>query len=160
VASCALYPNGYFNAYDAIARLPRVDAVLHLGDYIYEYGAAPDDYGMASPTAKTRLPDPPREILGLEDYRRRHARYKTDPALQAAHARAPWIVVWDDHETADDSWIGGAENHQPATRATGPSARRPGSRPITSGCRSASRRPGPCPRRAGGASSSATSPPC
>ena len=115
VVSCALYPNGYFNAYDAIARLPRVDAVLHLGDYIYEYGAAPDDYGMASPTAKTRVPDPPREILSLDDYRRRHALYKTDPALQAAHARAPWIAVWDDHETADNSWMGGAENHQPAT---------------------------------------------
>jgi alkaline phosphatase D len=115
VVSCALYPNGYFNAYDAIAKLPRVDAVLHLGDYIYEYGAAPGDYGMDSPTAKTRAPDPPRELLSLEDYRRRHAQYKTDPALQAAHARAPWIVVWDDHETADNSWIGGAENHQPAT---------------------------------------------
>jgi len=115
VVSCALYPNGYFNAYDAIAKLPRVDAVLHLGDYIYEYGAAPGDYGMASPTAKTRVPDPPRELLSLDDYRRRHALYKTDPALQAAHARAPWIVVWDDHETADNSWIGGAENHQPAT---------------------------------------------
>jgi alkaline phosphatase D len=115
VVSCALYPNGYFNAYDAIARLPRVDAVLHLGDYIYEYGAAPNDYGMNSPTAKGRVPDPPREILSLEDYRRRHAQYKTDPALQAAHARAPWIVVWDDHETADNSWIGGAENHQPKT---------------------------------------------
>jgi alkaline phosphatase D len=115
VVSCALYPNGYFNAYDAIAKLPRVDAVLHLGDYIYEYGAAPDDYGMASPTAKTRMPDPPREILSLDDYRRRHALYKTDPALQAAHARAPWIAVWDDHETADNSWMGGAENHQPAT---------------------------------------------
>jgi alkaline phosphatase D len=115
VVSCALYPQGYFNAYDAIAKLPRVDAVLHLGDYIYEYGAAPDDYGMASPTAKTRVPDPPREILTLADYRRRHALYKTDPALQAAHARAPWIVVWDDHETADNSWLAGAENHQPAT---------------------------------------------
>jgi alkaline phosphatase D len=115
VVSCSLYPNGYFNAYDAIAKLARVDAVLHLGDYIYEYGAAPDDYGMASPTAKTRVPDPPREILTLGDYRRRHAQAKTDPALQAAHARAPWIVVWDDHETADNSWIGGAENHQPAT---------------------------------------------
>ncbi len=115
VASCSLYPNGYFNAYDAIAKLPRVDAVLHLGDYIYEYGAAPDDYGMTSPTAQARRPDPPREILTLEDYRRRHALYKTDPALQAAHARAPWIVVWDDHETADNSWIGGAENHQPET---------------------------------------------
>ncbi len=119
VASCSLYPNGYFNAYDAIAKLPRVDAVLHLGDYIYEYGAAPDDYGMASPTAKTRVPDPPSEILSLADYRRRHALYKTDPALQAAHARAPWIVVWDDHETADNSWVGGAENHQPAPISKG-----------------------------------------
>jgi alkaline phosphatase D len=115
VVSCSLYPNGYFNAYDAVAKLPRVDAVLHLGDYIYEYGAAAGDYGMASPTAKTRIPDPPGEILGLSDYRRRHAQYKTDPALQAAHARAPWIVVWDDHETADNSWLAGAENHQPAT---------------------------------------------
>ena len=113
VASCTLYPNGYFNAYDAIAKLPRVDAVLHLGDYIYEYGAGPKDYGMNSPTAKTRVPDPPHEILTLEDYRRRHAQYKSDPATQAAHARAPWIVVWDDHETANDSWIGGAENHNP-----------------------------------------------
>ena len=115
VVSCALYPQGYFNAYDAIAKLARVDAVLHMGDYIYEYGAAPEDYGMASPAAKTRVPDPPREILTLADYRRRHALYKTDPALQAAHARAPWIVVWDDHETADNSWLAGAENHQPAT---------------------------------------------
>jgi alkaline phosphatase D len=113
VASCTLYPNGYFNAYDAIAKLPRVDAVLHLGDYIYEYGAAPGEYGMNSPTAKTRVPDPPHEILTLEDYRRRHAQYKSDPATQAAHACAPWIVVWDDHETANDSWIGGAENHDP-----------------------------------------------
>lgn len=119
VASCSLYPNGYFNAYDAIAKLPRVDAVLHLGDYIYEYGAAPDDYGMTSPTAKTRVPDPPRELLSLADYRRRHALYKTDPALQAAHARAPWIVVWDDHETADNAWIGGAENHQPGPVSQG-----------------------------------------
>jgi alkaline phosphatase D len=89
VVSCSLYPNGYFNAYDAIAKLPRVDAVLHLGDYIYEYGAAPGDYGMNSPTAKTRAPDPPHEILSLSDYRRRHAQAKTDLASQAAHARAP-----------------------------------------------------------------------
>lgn len=113
VASCSLYPNGYFNAYDAIAKLPRVDAVVHLGDYIYEYGAAPQDYGMNSPVAKSRTPQPPHEIVTLDDYRRRHAQYKTDPALQAAHARAPWIVVWDDHETANDSWVGGAENHNP-----------------------------------------------
>ena len=112
IASCSLYPNGYFNAYQAIADLPRVDAVLHLGDYIYEYGG-PDSYGMTSAVAGERPHDPPHEILNLADYRRRHAQYKSDRALQAAHARAPWIVVWDDHETANDSWTGGAENHQP-----------------------------------------------
>jgi hypothetical protein len=58
VVSCSLYPNGYFNAYDAIAKLPRVDAVLHLGDYIYEYGGGPKDYGMNSPVAKSRTPRP------------------------------------------------------------------------------------------------------
>lgn len=113
VGSCSLYSNGYFNAYDAIAKLDRVDAVLHLGDYIYEYGGAPADYGMNSPVAAQRMPDPLHEIVSLEDYRRRHARYKSDPHLQAAHARAPWIVVWDDHETTNDSWQGGAENHDP-----------------------------------------------
>jgi alkaline phosphatase D len=70
---------------------------------------------MDSPVAGERPHDPPHECLSLADYRRRHAQYKTDPQLQAAHARAPWIVVWDDHETANDSWTGGAENHQPAT---------------------------------------------
>lgn len=113
VASCTLYPNGYFNAYSAIADLPRVDAVLHLGDYIYEYGG-PGSYGMNSAVAGKRPHDPPHECVTLEDYRRRHAQYKADADTQAAHARAPWIVVWDDHETANDSWSGGAENHQPA----------------------------------------------
>ncbi|MEW5683597.1 MAG: alkaline phosphatase D family protein [Pseudomonadota bacterium] len=111
VASCSLFPNGYFNAYQAIADLPRVDVVLHLGDYIYEYGG-PGSYGMDSAVAGTRPHDPPREIVSLADYRRRHAQYKADPQLQAAHAKAPWIVVWDDHETANDSWLHGAENHQ------------------------------------------------
>jgi len=114
VCTCALYPNGYFNAYGAIAGLPRVDAVVHLGDYIYEYGG-PGSYGMDSPVAVERPHDPPHECLSLGDYRRRHAQYKSDPQLQAAHARAPWIAVWDDHETANDSWMGGAENHQPAS---------------------------------------------
>jgi alkaline phosphatase D len=112
VASCSLYPNGYFNAYQAIADLPRVDAVLHLGDYIYEYGG-PDSYGMDSAVAGERPHDPPREIVSLADYRTRHAQYKSDPGLQAAHARAPWIVVWDDHETTNDSFAAGAQNHQP-----------------------------------------------
>jgi alkaline phosphatase D len=112
--TCALYPAGYFNAYGAIAALPRVDAVIHLGDYIYEYGG-PGSYGMDSPVAGERPHDPPHECVSLADYRRRHAQYKTDPQLQAAHARAPWICVWDDHEVANDSWIGGAENHQPSS---------------------------------------------
>lgn len=112
VASCSLYPNGYFNAYQAIADLPRVDAVLHLGDYIYEYGG-PGSYGMDSAVAGERPHDPPREIVSLDDYRRRHAQYKSDPALQAAHAKAPWVVVWDDHETANDSFLHGAQNHTP-----------------------------------------------
>ena len=114
VVSCSLYPAGYFNAYDAIARLERVDAVVHLGDYIYEYGAGPADYGMAGAAATGRTPEPRHELVSLADYRTRHAHYRTDPALQAAHARAPWIVVLDDHETANDAWTGGAENHTPA----------------------------------------------
>jgi len=114
IVSCTLYPNGYFNAYQAIADLPRVDAVLHLGDYIYEYGG-PGSYGMDSAVAAERPHDPPREILSLDDYRRRHAQYKADPATQAAHAKAPWITVWDDHETANDSYMHGAQNHTPAT---------------------------------------------
>ena len=114
VASCALYPNGYFNAYQAIADLKRVDLVLHLGDYLYEYGG-PKGYGEDSTVAKGRSHAPPHELLSLPDYRQRHAQYKTDPGLQAAHARAPWIVAWDDHETCNDSYSDGAQNHQPAT---------------------------------------------
>lgn len=114
VASCTLFPNGYFNAYQAIAELPRVDAVLHLGDYIYEYGG-PGSYGMNSAVAGDRPHDPPHEIVSLADYRRRHAQYKADLQTQAAHARAPWIVVWDDHETANDSYATGAQNHTPET---------------------------------------------
>ncbi len=112
VASCSLHPNGYFHAYSAIASLPRVDAVLHLGDYIYEYGG-PGSYGMDSKVAWHRAHEPNHEILSLADYRTRHAQYKSDVQLQAAHAKAAWIVVWDDHETANDSFMSGAENHTP-----------------------------------------------
>ncbi|WP_395942540.1 alkaline phosphatase D family protein [Brevundimonas sp.] len=115
VVSCQLYPGGLFNAYDALSKLERVDAVVHLGDYIYEYGAEPDDYGMTAGAALNRIPEPPHEIVTLADYRARHAQYKTDPDLQAAHARAAFICVWDDHEVANDTWMTGAENHQPET---------------------------------------------
>jgi alkaline phosphatase D len=109
VASCASYPHGFFNAYDALAKQEDVDVVVHLGDYIYEYGVS--GYGGDTAIALGRIPSPEVECTRLEDYRARHAQYKTQRELQDAHAIAPWIVVWDDHEVANDSWSGGAENH-------------------------------------------------
>ncbi len=113
VVSCSLHPNGYFNAYRAIADLAEVDAVVHLGDYIYEYGAGVTDYGMGNGRMLLRIPEPPHEIVTLDDYRTRHAQYKRDEDLQAAHARAPWICVFDDHEICNNPWRDGAENHNP-----------------------------------------------
>ncbi|MEZ6013133.1 MAG: alkaline phosphatase D family protein, partial [Hyphomonas sp.] len=84
---------------------------VHLGDYIYEYGT--DGYGGDVAAALGRPHDPITECITLSDYRRRHAQYKTDPDLQAAHAAAPWICTWDDHESANDSYRTGAENHNP-----------------------------------------------
>lgn len=109
VVSCASYPHGFFNVYDAIARNESIDVVLHLGDYIYEYGVG--GYGGEIGVALGRIPRPEIECVSLADYRQRHAQYKAEPELQAAHAAHPWIVVWDDHETANDAWNGGAENH-------------------------------------------------
>ncbi|MGE0741570.1 MAG: alkaline phosphatase [Hyphomonadaceae bacterium] len=111
VVSCASYPHGFFNAYDALAQRDDVDVVIHLGDYIYEYGLA--GYGGEVGTQLGRVPAPEVECTRIEDYRARHAQYKAQPQLQAVHAMAPWIVVWDDHETANDSFTTGAENHQP-----------------------------------------------
>jgi alkaline phosphatase D len=113
LTSCQLYGNGFFNAYAAIAQEAALDAVLFLGDYIYEY--EPFDYGGANARKLNRVVEPAHEIVSLADYRARHASYKRDPDLQAAHARAAWIVVWDDHEVANDGWLAGAENHTPAT---------------------------------------------
>ena len=109
VASCSNYPAGLFNAYGRIAARDNLDAVLHLGDYIYEYAAG----GYAENPALQRQHQPAHEIVTLADYRGRYAQYRTDPDLQAAHARHPWICVWDDHESANNSWRDGAENHQP-----------------------------------------------
>ncbi len=109
VASCASYPHGFFNAYDALSKRDDIDVVVHLGDYIYEYGLS--GYGGDTAIALGRIPAPEVESTRLEDYRARHAQYKTQRELQAAHAIAPWIVVWDDHEIANDTWMGGAENH-------------------------------------------------
>ena len=108
---CSLYSNGYFNGYRAVADLPEVDAVVHLGDYIYEYGAGLTAYGMGNGRALGRIPEPLHDTVTLADYRRRHAQYKRDEDLQAAHARAPWICVFDDHEICDNPWKDGAANH-------------------------------------------------
>lgn len=111
VMSCSNFNFGYFNAYDHAARDTRIDAVVHLGDYIYEYG--PDGYGGAKGAELGRPHDPPRELVTLDDYRRRHRQYKNDPATRRLHAAHPIIAVWDDHETSNDSFQKGAENHQP-----------------------------------------------
>ncbi len=109
IVSCASFPHGFFNAYEALGARNDVDVVVHLGDYIYEYGLA--GYGGETAIALGRIPSPEVELNSLQDYRQRHAQYKAERELQDAHAIAPWIVVWDDHEVANDSWTGGAENH-------------------------------------------------
>ncbi|MEQ8484562.1 MAG: alkaline phosphatase D family protein [Pseudomonadales bacterium] len=109
VASCSNLPFGYFNAYARIAARADLDLVLHLGDYLYEY--APKAYGDGAEFGRSH--QPPREIVTLADYRQRHAQYKSDPDLQEAHRQHPWICVWDDHESANNAWRDGAENHHP-----------------------------------------------
>lgn len=121
VLTCSNYPAGYFNVYAEVAKQTDIDAVLHLGDYIYEYPR--DGYASQDAVALNRLVDPKSEIITLSDYRSRYATYRTDTDLQAMHAKLPLIAIWDDHEFANDAWSGGAENHDPASE--GPfSARR------------------------------------
>ena len=109
VVSCANYPYGFFSVYRAVAERSDLDFVVHLGDYLYEYG--PGEYG----DFPERDPLPPQEMVSLADYRARHAQYKTDEDLQAVHQQFPMIAVWDDHESTNDSYRDGAENHQPLT---------------------------------------------
>jgi alkaline phosphatase D len=104
VVSCADYDEGFFNAYENIVNRNDVDAVIHLGDYIYEYGES---------GGNNRILDPPTEVISLNDYRIRHSLYKLDFQLRRCHQAFPFIAVWDDHETANNSWRDGAENHQP-----------------------------------------------
>ncbi|MEM9170253.1 MAG: alkaline phosphatase D family protein [Pseudomonadota bacterium] len=122
VVSCSNYPFGYFNVYHMIAERGGYDAVIHLGDYIYEYG--PTGYGGDVGEKLGRPHAPAREIVSLEDYRHRHAQYKADPASQAMHASAPFIAIWDDHETSNNSWKDGAQNHQPAAEGDWAARRR------------------------------------
>jgi len=109
VVSCSNLQEGYFNVYDHIARDGEFDALLHLGDYYYEYGPAEANEAMRS---AGRTHQPPHEIVELDDYRQRHAQYRSDPALQAVTASMPLISIWDDHESSNDSYKDGAQNHQ------------------------------------------------
>ncbi|WP_407829499.1 alkaline phosphatase D family protein [Shewanella algae] len=109
VMSCANFPAGYFNVYELAAQRDDLDAMLHLGDYIYEYGRG----GYASEHAAElgREVLPVGELLSLSDYRTRYGQYRGDASLQKLHAKLPFITVWDDHEVANDTWKDGAENH-------------------------------------------------
>ena len=102
VLSCGNYSDGYFSAYRAVAEHGDLDAVLYLGDYIYEYPGH-NKYG--------RMHFPPKEIVTLDDYRQRYSQYRLDHDLMRLHQVYPFIAIWDDHETANNSWKEGAENH-------------------------------------------------
>lgn len=109
VVSCANWEGGYFGAYRHLRDQRDLTAIVHLGDYIYEYGTGE----FTGKTGPVRKHQPANEIVTLRDYRTRHAQYKTDPDLAELHRRLPWICTWDDHESANDAWSGGAENQQP-----------------------------------------------
>ncbi|XQW83590.1 alkaline phosphatase D family protein [Thalassotalea piscium] len=111
VVSCSNYPAGYFNAYSDAAKQEDLDVVLHLGDYIYEYPMGGYATENAEKIGRQLAADNSDEIITLSDYRKRYAIYKTDKGLQALHAAAPFIAVWDDHEVSNDTYKSGAENH-------------------------------------------------
>jgi alkaline phosphatase D len=107
VVSCNDYENGYFNAFEHLMYRNDFDAVVHLGDYIYEYGASTSIPG--------REHEPANEIVTLSDYRGRFSHYRLDAQLRGLHQNYPFITIWDDHESANNSWSGGAENHTPGS---------------------------------------------
>jgi len=114
--SCSNYTGGYFTAYRGIAARDDLDVVLHLGDYIYEYGesaAAKDRYGPAALAGK-RDGAPGGETITLADYRLRYALHKADADQALAHQRHPWITIFDDHEVCNNTWATDAENHDPS----------------------------------------------
>lgn len=106
-ASCSNYEWGYFNNYRAIAMNTEVNMVVHLGDYIYEYGV-----GKYGDTSIGRLNVPAYEITSLADYRTRYSLYRLDTDLVKVHQEKPFITTWDDHESANNAYKDGAENHQ------------------------------------------------
>lgn len=106
VVSCASFAHGYFHGYSDLAEQYDLDAILHLGDYIYEYGS-----GEKGSYGDVRKYEPSTECITLADYRMRHALYKREGSVQAIHLQHPFVCIWDDHETANNSWKDGAQNH-------------------------------------------------
>jgi len=113
VFSCSNLGFGWFNAYAHAAADGDFDCALHLGDYFYEYG--PGTYPSNEEAQSGRVLFPAHEIVSLADYRLRYATYRRDPDLRRLHQLFPMIAGWDDHESANDSWEGGAQNHQSET---------------------------------------------
>ena len=112
VLSCSNYPAGYFHVYQQVAQ-QQLDAVLHLGDYIYEYEQGGYATERSVELGRALAADNQAEMVSLTDYRKRYALYRSDKDLQQAHASHSFICVWDDHEITNDAWTDGAENHQP-----------------------------------------------
>ena len=123
VFSCTLYSAGFFNVYES-ALSSGAEFAVHLGDYIYEYGSDPVKFGNTDATTTPagtavslgRVVSPTNDIVSLTDYRTRYALYRSDPNLQALHAKMPWITVWDDHEFTNNAYATGAQNHNTATQ--------------------------------------------
>ncbi|NAS31392.1 hypothetical protein GTQ40_10445 [Flavobacteriaceae bacterium R38] len=107
VVSCSNYEFGYFNGYQKIGNRKDINAVLHLGDYIYEYPA--NSY---EDKRSDREHYPAHEIITLADYRDRYSQYRLDEDLMLVHQKHPFIAIWDDHEIANNSYKTGAQNHQ------------------------------------------------
>ena len=114
VFSCAEYPRGFFQAYNASLE-ENPDLAVHLGDFIYEFGLDKYASSIEKLPIPSRFPLPYNDIVSLRDYRIRHGLYRTDPSLQSLLAQVPLVSVWDDHEFADNASKDGAYNHDPKT---------------------------------------------
>lgn len=99
IANCQDWQNGYYPAYRDMAE-SDLDLVLHLGDYIYEQDPRPGAIRQHNPSAGTAVGA--EQLSTLADFRNRHALYRTDPQLQAAHRQFPFVAIWDDHEVEDN----------------------------------------------------------
>jgi alkaline phosphatase D len=112
VYSCSQFQAGYFNAYRDIARRNDLAAIVHLGDYYYEYMAGGGDY--AGDTS--RMAALTHDAVSLSDYRMLESQNKLDSDLAAVHQQYPAIQIWDDHEVANNSWYSSAQNHSWSTQ--------------------------------------------